>query len=76
MERKPLSSPLSGFLIYAIRHRGDAYGKVTETSAGSVSYNYTWWLARGIGFVKYEIRKEGDRKNSVTTILLNKVDIK
>ena len=25
MERKPLSSPLSGFLIYAIRHRGDAY---------------------------------------------------
>ena len=51
-------------------------GKVTETSAGSVSYNYTWWLARGIGFVKYEIRKDGDRKNSVTTILLNKVDIK
>ena len=25
MERKPLSSPLSGFFIYAIRHRGDAY---------------------------------------------------
>lgn len=51
-------------------------GKVIETIAGTISYNYTWWLARGIGFVKYEIRKEADRKNNLTTILLNKVDIK
>ncbi|MGM9734182.1 MAG: hypothetical protein ACI3YT_08705, partial [Prevotella sp.] len=50
-------------------------GKATETSAATISYNYTWWLARGIGFVKYEIRKVGDRKNSLTTILLNKVDL-
>ena len=30
MERKPLSSPLSGFFIYAIRHRGDAYEKMAK----------------------------------------------
>ena len=29
MEGKPLSSYLSGFFIYAIRHRGDAYEKLT-----------------------------------------------
>jgi len=51
-------------------------GKMTETNNGSKSYNCSWWLARGIGFVKYEYTTVGDKNNDLITILLNKVDIK
>lgn len=54
-------------------------GKSTEKNgAQSAKYLYTWWIARGIGFVKYEIlgdTKKG-RDDAPTTIYLNKLDLK
>ena len=46
MERKPLSSPLSGFLIYAIRHRGDAYGGGGNIMQGTIFFtvNIEDWI--------------------------------
>ena len=35
MERKPLSELLAVFLIYAIRHRGDAYDLCATDQVGS-----------------------------------------
>lgn len=51
-------------------------GKVFEdNSAYKVNYQYTWWLARGVGFVKYEmLNVEGKEPNVPTTILLNKLE--
>lgn len=51
-------------------------GNVTESMPAVTNYKYTWWLARGIGFVKYEIQTVDDRSNKLTTILLNKIDLK
>lgn len=51
-------------------------GKVMDEMPTPANYNYTWWLARGIGFVKYEIRNTADKKNKVTTILLNRIELK
>lgn len=51
-------------------------GKVFEdNSAYKANYQYTWWLARGVGFVKYEmLNVEGKEPNVSTTILLNKLE--
>lgn len=51
-------------------------GKVFEdNSAYKVNYQYTWWLARGVGFVKYEMLNVDDKDPKVpTTILLNKLE--
>lgn len=51
-------------------------GKVFEdNSAYKANYQYTWWLARGVGFVKYEmLNVEGKEPNVPTTILLNKLE--
>ena len=51
-------------------------GKVFEdNSAYKANYQYTWWLARGVGFVKYEIiTVDGKDANVPTTILLNKLE--
>lgn len=51
-------------------------GKVFEdNSAYKVNYQYTWWLARGVGFVKYEmLNVDGKDPNVPTTILLNKLE--
>ena len=51
-------------------------GKVFEdNSAYKVNYQYTWWLARGVGFVKYEmLNVDGKNPNVPTTILLNKLE--
>lgn len=51
-------------------------GKVFEdNSAYKVNYQYTWWLARGVGFVKYEMLNVDDKDPNVpTTILLNKLE--
>lgn len=51
-------------------------GKVFEdNSAYKVNYQYTWWLARGVGFVKYEmLNVDGKAPNVPTTILLNKLE--
>lgn len=51
-------------------------GKVFEdNSAYKSNYQYTWWLARGVGFVKYEmLNVEGKEPNVPTTILLNKLE--
>lgn len=49
-------------------------GNVMDEMPRAQNYNYTWWLARGIGFVKYEIRPVDGK--STTTILLNKVEQK
>lgn len=51
-------------------------GKVFEdNSAYKVNYQYTWWLARGVGFVKYEmLNVDGKDSNVPTTILLNKLE--
>lgn len=49
-------------------------GNVTEKSSATNKYNYTWWLARGVGFVKYEIKNDGARGNEEPlVILLNKL---
>ena len=51
-------------------------GKVFEdNSAYKVNYQYTWWLARGVGFVKYEmLNVDGKDPKVPTTILLNKLE--
>lgn len=51
-------------------------GKVFEdNSAYKVNYQYTWWLARGVGFVKYEmLNVDGKNPKVPTTILLNKLE--
>ena len=51
-------------------------GKVFEdNSAYKANYQYTWWLARGVGFVKYEMLNVDDKDPKVpTTILLNKLE--
>ena len=51
-------------------------GKVFEdNSAYKSNYQYTWWLARGVGFVKYEMLNVDDKDPKVpTTILLNKLE--
>ncbi len=51
-------------------------GKVFEdNSAYKANYQYTWWLARGVGFVKYEmLNVDGKAPNVPTTILLNKLE--
>lgn len=51
-------------------------GKVLEdNSAYKANYQYTWWLARGVGFVKYEmLNVDGKDPNVPTTILLNKLE--
>lgn len=51
-------------------------GKVFEdNSAYKVNYLYTWWLARGVGFVKYEmLNVDGKNPKVPTTILLNKLE--
>lgn len=51
-------------------------GKVFEdNSAYKANYQYTWWLARGVGFVKYEmLNVDGKDPNVPTTILLNKLE--
>lgn len=51
-------------------------GKVFEdNSAYKANYQYTWWLARGVGFVKYEmLNVEGKEPKVPTTILLNKLE--
>lgn len=51
-------------------------GKVFEdNSAYKANYQYTWWLARGVGFVKYEmLNVDGKEPNVPTTILLNKLE--
>ena len=51
-------------------------GKVFEdNSAYKANYQYTWWLARGVGFVKYEIiNVDGKDAKVPTTILLNKLE--
>ncbi len=51
-------------------------GKVfEEKSAYKVKYQNTWWLARGVGFVKYEMLNVDDKDPKVpTTILLNKLE--
>ncbi len=54
-------------------------GKSTEKNGAlSTKYLYTWWIARGVGFVKYEIipdTKKG-RDSAPTIIYLNKLDLK
>lgn len=54
-------------------------GKSTEKNgAQNAKYLYTWWIARGIGFVKYEIlgdTKRG-RDSAPTIIYLNKLELK
>lgn len=51
-------------------------GKVFEdNSAYKANYQYTWWLARGVGFVKYEmLNVDGKDPKVPTTILLNKLE--
>ena len=51
-------------------------GKASEDNSGSVNkYQYTWWLARGVGFVKYEIKTENAKAGEQPlTITLNKIE--
>ena len=62
MERKPLSSPLSGFLIYAIRHRGDAYKEERQK-----------WGKHGV--FKGRIYRDGDFTLFVESSLSEAMDI-
>ena len=45
-------------------------GNVTEKTSSTNKYNYTWWLARGVGFVKYEIRNDGAKANEDSLVIL------
>ena len=70
---EPITTPAGTFNCLKLT------GKVTETaSSQSANYIYTWWIARGIGFVRYEIlsdTKKG-RDNAPMVIYLNKLDLK
>lgn len=54
-------------------------GKVSETTGRqTVNYIYNWWIARGVGFVRYEIlsdTKKG-KEEAPLVIYLNKLDLK
>ena len=51
-------------------------GNVSEENTIAVNkYQYTWWLARGVGFVKYEIKSNNAKVGeSPLVIMLNKLE--
>lgn len=51
-------------------------GNVSENNSISENkYQYTWWLARGIGFVKYEIKSKNAKNGELPLVItLNKLE--
>ena len=75
MERKPLSSPLSGFLIYAIRHRGDAYehpkelGKEANLTGEWIDYEFRLQEKIEIHIPKHELSTHTARRTFIVTAI-------